>query len=473
VEQLGRSRDTRPASLGVAIGLLGIAVVWLARPERGGDTGPLQGGTEALGRCLAALDLVHCTDEGAIDPFPIVQHVPDLAGHAAGVSVSGRADVLAALSTVGLAVAVGAAWVVLRRIGLPEWRWGVLLVAVSGPTLAYGNTTWGEMLATGLVTLLVAVALLPARPALVGLAALGAGLTKETGYVFVAALGLVALLLARRRAGVSVRRHVLFGGAGLALAIALGAALNVLRFGTPRNAYYLDPNLRTTSLDKALELAAGLFVAPNGGILPFWPLATLVVALLLVVPLLHAARGATAWRDTWPALALLGVVAGLTAGLATWWAPFGWWAWGPRLSLPWVLPILLAAVAAFGSALTPLLMRALAPVAGLVVAAVLVVVAALPHVGLVWRPETVADFFFRAETAACPGGGPPPTPEYYDCLSERMWTRDPILVDALGGVGTAGGAVMAVLVTAVVVGCLVRFRSEATARLALSTRRGR
>ena len=267
VELLGRSRDDRLAAASVAIGLFGIVIVWLARPERGGDTGPLQTGTEALARCLAALDLVHCTGEGTMDPFPVLQHVPDLAGHLADISVDGRTRLLAALSAAGIAVAVAAAWIALRRIGLPEWRWGFLLVAVSGPTLAYGNTTWGEMLATGLVTLLVAAALVPARPGLVGLAAFGAGLTKETGYVFVAALGLLALLLARRRTGRAVRRHVLVGGAGLALAIAVGAGLNVIRYGTPRNAYYLDPGLLTTDVEKVLELGAGLFVAPNGGIL--------------------------------------------------------------------------------------------------------------------------------------------------------------------------------------------------------------
>jgi hypothetical protein len=404
-------------------------------------------------------------------PFPIVQYLPDLAGHVAGLSMGDRTRLLAALSAVGIAIAVAAAWIVLRRIGLPEWRWGFLLVALSGPTLAYGNTTWGEMLATGLVTLLVAAALLPARPALVGLAAFGAGLTKETGYVFVAALGLLALLLARRRTGGPVRRHVLLGGAGLGLAIVVGSGLNVMRYGTPRNAYYLDPGLRTTSLEKTLELGVGLFVAPNGGVLLFWPLATILVALLLAVPVVRALRGATSWREAWPSAALLVVVAGLTVGLATWWAPFGWWAWGPRLSLPWVLPILLAAVAAFGSALSPFLARALTPVAGLVAAAILVVVAALPHIGLVWRPGTIGDFFFRAETAVCPGGGPPPTPEYYDCLSERMWTRHPILLDALGGVGTPGGVLTVALVTLVVVGCLLRFRGEAAERL--STPHGR
>ena len=471
VDVLGRSRDDRLAALAVVIGLLGIAVVWLARPERGGDTGPLQTGTESLARCLAALDLVHCTDEGPIDPFPLVQHLPDLAGHVAGLSVGDRTRLLAALSAVGIAIAVASAWIVLRRIGLPEWRWGFLLVALSGPTLAYGNTTWGEMLATGLVTLMVAVALIRVRPALVGLAAFGAGLTKETGYAFVAVLGLLALLLARRRTGRPVRRHILVGGAGLVLSVAVGAGLNVIRYGTPRNASYLDPGLRTTSVEKVLELAAGLFVAPNGGVLPFWPLATLLVALLLAVPVVRAVRGDTSWREAWPSAALLLVVAGLTLGLATWWAPFGWWAWGPRLSLPWVLPILLVALAASGSALSPFLARALAPPGGLVAGAILVVVAALPHVGLVWRPRTIGDFFFRAETAACPGGGPPPTPEYYDCLRERMWTRHPIMLDALGGVGTPGGIVTVALVTLVVVGCLVRFRGEAAERL--SRPRGR
>ena len=471
LDVLGRSRDDRLAALAVVIGLLGIVVVWLARPDRGGDTGPLQTGSEALSRCLAELDLVHCTSGGPIDPFPVLQHLPDMAGHVAGLSVDGRTRLLAALSALGVVVAVAAAWIVLRRIGLPEWRWGFLLVAASGPTLAYGNTTWAEMLATGLVTLLVAAAVLPARPALVGLAAFGAGITKESGYIFVAALALVALLLARRRGGCSVRRHIVFGGAGLGFAIAVGAGLNVIRYGTPRNAYYLDPGFRTTTVEKAFELGAGLFVAPNGGILAFWPLATIVVGLLLVVPLARAARGASSWREAWPALALFAVVAGLTAALALWWAPFGWWAWGPRLSLPWVLPILLVAVAAFGSALSPLLARVLTPVAGLVGVAILVVVAALPHVGLLWRPRTIGDFFFRAETAACPGGGPPPTPEYYDCLGERMWTRHPILLDALGGVGTPGGIVTVALVTLVVVGCLVRFRGEAAERL--SRPRGR
>ena len=450
------------AGVGVTVGMLGIVLVWLARPERGGDTGPLLTGTEALADCLRTLDLVDCRAHGAIDPFPALQHLPDLLAYALGLSVDARVRVLAALSVVGLAAAVAVAWRVLRRAGCPEWRWVFLLVAVSGPPLAYGNTAWGEMLAAGLLTLLVAAALVPAHPALVGLAALGAGLTKETGYPFVAALGVMALLLARARTGLPIRRHLWLGGAGLVLAIALAAALNVVRFGTPRNAYYLDPALRTTSLSWVGELAAGLFVAPNGGIVPFWPVATILVAVLLGNAIVRA-RSIGSWREAWPALALVAVVVCLTLGLAVWWSPFGWWAWGPRLSLPWVLPILLLALAALGRGLTPIAAAAFRPAWVLIVAAAFVVLVALPHVGLLWRPETIGDFFYRTTTAVCPGGGPPPTPAYYDCLREEMWTRHPIMLDAISGVAEPGGVVTTLLVTSVVVGCLLRFRREAAA----------
>jgi hypothetical protein len=448
----------------VGLGLAGIVLSWLAQTVVGGDSGQLMAGTEALRRCLADFDLVSCEQTTPIGPWPILQYLPDLVADTAGLSAEGRDRVLTTLSSLGVAAAVGAAWIVLRRLSCAEWRWGFLLVVVTGPALAYGSATWGEMLAAGLLTLLVAAGLLPARPVLVGLAAFGAGLTKETGYPFVVALGLVALLLARRLTGESIRRHVVFLSGGVALAICAGSALNLLRFGTPRNAYYLDPALRTATVEWFFEIAAGLFVAPNGGILFFWPLASLLVALLLVPPVVRALRREAAWSDAWVSLALTAIVGGLVAGLAAWWAPFGWWAWGPRLSLPWVFPIVLLSLAAFGHALTPIVTRILAPVAGLVAVAALVLLAALPHIGFLWRADVVGDFFFFHATSACPGGGPPPTTAYYDCLREQMWVRHPIWLDALSGLRKPEAIGTAAVVSLAVVGCLAQFRREAVER---------
>lgn len=444
----------------VGLGLAGIVLAWLAETVVGGDSGQLMAGTEALRRCLTDFDLVSCEQATPIGPWPIMQYLPDLVADAAGPSTEGRDRVLTTLSSVGVVACIGAAWIVLRRLSYAEWRWGFLLVVVTGPALAYGSATWGEMLAAGLLTLLVAAGLLRARPVLVGLAAFGAGLTKETGYPFVVALGLVALLLARRRTGEPIRRHVILLVGGIALAVGAGSALNLLRFGTPRNAYYLDPALRTATVEWFFEIAAGLFVAPNGGILFFWPLASFLVALLLVSPVARALRQEAAWSDAWVSLALAAIIGGLVAGLAAWWAPFGWWAWGPRLSLPWVFPILLLSLAAFGDTLTPMISRVLAPEAGLVAVTAVVLLVALPHIGFLWHADVVGDFFFFHETSVCPGGGPPPTTAYYDCLREQMWVRHPIWLDALSGLRKPQAVGTAAAVSLAAVGCLAQFRRE-------------
>jgi hypothetical protein len=445
--------------LAVLVGLVGLVVAWSVDPLVGGDTGPLMTGTEQLGRCLAGLDVLSCDQSDPIGPYPVLQYAPDLVADAgAELSEDGRIRVLGALSSVGILAAVGAAFVVLRRVGQAEWRWAFLVLAVSGPTLAYGGATWGEMLATGLLTVFAATAVLPARPILVAVAAFGASLTKETSYPFVITLGVVALLAARRVTGRSIRAHLVGCLIGVALAFALSSGFNLLRFGTPRNAYYLDPDLRTSSARWFFELVAGLFASPNGGILFFWPLACVLVASLLAIPVVRALRGATAWLDAWPSLALGAIVVGLVTSLAAWWAPFGWWAWGPRLSLPWVLPIALISLAVFGSTLLPTAARILTPPLGLVAVTVLAVVVALPHVGYLWAQETVGEFFIFHRTEVCPGGGPPPTPAYYDCLHEEMWSRHPIWLDSLAGLPTLGGVATSVAVTLVVVGSLVLFR---------------
>jgi hypothetical protein len=127
--------------------------------------------------------------------------------------------------------------------------------------------------------------------------------------------------------------------------------------------------------------------------------------------------------------------------------------------------VLLLSLAAFGSTLTPVLARLLASTAGLVGVAALVVVVAMPHIGVLWHPETVGDFFFFHTTSVCPGGGPPPTPGYYDCLHEQMWARHPILLDALAGLTRLEGVGTAFALSAVVVGSLALFRRDAEARI--------
>jgi len=435
-----------------------LALVWLDRPVLGIDTLPLLRGTESLAGCLGEGALIDCRPPSPVDPFPLLQHAPDLVAHAAlGLSDGERVRGLASLSVLAVAASVVAAWAVLRRARCPEWRWVFLIAIASGPVVAYGNTTWGETLATGLLTLLVAAAFLQVHPGLLALAAFGAGLTKETGYPFVVALGVVGLVLARHRTGRPIRLHLAFGAGGVGLAVLAAAALNLLRFGDPRNTHYLDPQFRTPTPERTLEFAAGLVVAPSGGIVVFWPVASILVVLLLGLPIYRVLRRTIAMRDAWPALALVAVLAGLLLGLAFWWVPFGWAAWGPRLSLPWVLPVLLLSLAAYGPLLRPIAARAVGSAAALVVVAAAMLVVVAPHVGYLWRYETVPEFFER-QTARCPVVSTGPS--HYACIHEQMWTRRPIWIDALPGLASSGGALTLASVGAILAGSLVLFRRE-------------
>jgi hypothetical protein len=109
--------------IAVTIGSAWIAILWLDRPVLGIDTLRLFRGTEALERCLREADLVDCHPPGSIDPFPVFQHVPDLAAYSLlGLSDGGRVRVLALLSALAIAASLAAAWAVLRHAGCPARR---------------------------------------------------------------------------------------------------------------------------------------------------------------------------------------------------------------------------------------------------------------------------------------------------------------------------------------------------------------
>ncbi len=89
-----------------------------------------------------------------------------------------------------------------------------------------------------------------------------------------------------------------------------------------------------------LALSVALWLAPNGGVGWFWPLAAAVVIGLVVIAGTAARGGAERRRRSLPAVGLVVALLLTTGTLASWFAPFGWVAWGPRLMVP-VLPAVL------------------------------------------------------------------------------------------------------------------------------------
>jgi hypothetical protein len=449
-----------------ALGAFGFLVVtWLARPWTAGDTPFVLDGTNALLDCLSSHDFVACRASEHLDywglmspmgDWPPYQYLVDVVSVGLGADEhNDRELVLSTLSVAGVVSSVVLGWAVLTRVGQKAWFWGFLAVVLSGPIIVYARSTAGEALASGLLVCVVAVTVLRARPPLVALAVFGACLTKETAYPFVAALGLLGLVLARRRTGEPIRSHVLWGAGGVFASFSLAALFNVVRFGSIFNTNYLQPELHTPGVARKLEYALALFASPSGGMLVFWPAASALVGAACLLPFL-----ARDWRlDRRPALVLVAVVVVLALGFASWWTPFGWAGYGPRLTMPWVPALVLLALAAYGDPLAELARRLLASTWRLLLVACAVLALALPHVGYMWKVSSIGDFFRPNCDAPWRIG----VQEFHRCQHGLMWSRRPEGTYAIRGLGTAGGAVTSVVLAAGILGSLLAFRAALTA----------
>jgi hypothetical protein len=455
--------------LGVLAGFACLVVVWVARPYVGGDTPFVLDGTNAFLNCLSDRDFVACRYTGELDPYegltspigdwPLLQHVPDAVAFLLGADGHhAREVVLVVLGVAGIVGSVALASLALRAAGQPEWFWGFLYILLSGPLIAYAGTTAGEALAAGLLVCLVTAAVLPAPPVLLALAAMAACFTKETSYPFVLALGALGLLLARHRTGKSIRGHLIGGALGVALAFVLTSLFNVVRFGSILNKNYMEAPLHTPTVGRVLDYFAALFVSPSGMVL-VWPAASVLLLLACLVPLTPRGRHLALL----PALVLIGVIGGVTLGFASWWSPFGWSGYGPRLSLPWVLPLVLLAMVAYGELLGRLALRALMPIWGLLAVFAVTFLLALPHVGQMWDQTAKAGFFEQAE----PPCGPPwrtGVAVFHRCQHDEIWFSRPMGLYSVRGVTESGGAVLSIVLGATLLGCLVLLRESLASR---------
>jgi hypothetical protein len=441
-------------------------IAWIAMPWVSGDTPFVLDGTNAFLTCLHNHDYSACGYTGklnywglmtSVGDWPLMQHVPDMIsiglgadGHAA------RTRVLELLSVTAVVGAVVLAWVVLVRTGQRAWFWLFMLVVLSSPLVWYARTTAGEALATGLLVAFVAATVLPAHPALVALAAVGATWTKETSYPFVIALGVLGLVLARRRSGITIKPHLIWGAVGIAAGIVAASAFNVVRYGTVISPNFSEPKLHTPGIARKLEYAAGVLVSPSGGMFVFWPAAS----ILVLVACLYAFRRRD---DVRTALVVLAVILGLTIGFASWWTPFGWSAIGPRLALPWGLPLVLLTLVAYGGSLREPTAKALASPAVLGIVFVFVLAFSLPNIGTMWRPNATGAFFSQPDPpcdAPWRGG----VEKWNRCQHRQMWLDRPMPLYGLHGVRSPGGAVTTVLVALGLLGCLVLLREDLVPR---------
>jgi hypothetical protein len=398
--------------------VIGLAVfLVLTRRQVMGDSVGVWRGVGAIRQALAQGQPPR-TPFNAAAHFPLYQYIPGLALSYLGATEQTAMDVFCVLSFLAfvgsLALTVG----LLRRRSPVAAAAGVL-VLVSGPLLWYARASFGEMLAAFLILAYTAACLGGARPAVTAVLLVAAGLTKETALPFLLLIAAIVLLMDRRAGRPWPRRRIAAVILAAVVTAALTAGFNYYRYGVYYNVVNFQDVCLVPKLKTQVSFFAGIWLSPNGGFLFFWP--SFVAALAVLTPaVLQSPRAAGAGRI--PLLGVGALLALLTAGFSKWYQPFGWFAWGPRLMLPWVPAAATLLFYYYAEELEEMLGRLSVRPARWAVVLLVLAAASLPQAAVLVKPEVFWGLFTL-----------PPAKEllaihdyvgsYYGWLRHAMWPR--------------------------------------------------
>ncbi|MCU1454063.1 MAG: hypothetical protein JWN46_2209 [Acidimicrobiales bacterium] len=424
----GRTTPTASGAAGRA-GLLAIGafVVLLAAfgTTRGflatGDSQSLVSGAKAGLHCLRhgpwrACGLEAGTRGSTVGSYPLLQYLPAGVLRGLGVSAVDTVRALGWLSLASFVVLLGLLARSARRFGAGWWP-AVLAVAVSGPLLFYATSAFGEMLAATVVVGAV-VAARERRPLLLFVMAALACLAKETLPPFILALGILAARDHDEDGLLPPARLLVPLSVGVVAGAAASAAFNVFRYGTVRNITYLAADRNVTAPRQVATNTISLLAAPGGGLAPFWPSMVLLAGLFTAATIaaLRHRRDQTALAH----VAVLLTAGAFTVALATWWSPFGWVAWGPRLLLPLAPALVLVAVHTGGRRLSRLLRTVLRPPLAFAAVTAVCVIGSFPQASGPWVATRAAQSII-VRSPACTQRWPPDDPRYWTCFDQRAW----------------------------------------------------
>jgi hypothetical protein len=339
-QRVGRAVDSSWIIIGVGV-LIGLGwglYLYVRAFVPDGDTQLLVFGSHTAWACLQERRFP-C--EG-VSQFALLQHIPAIAGVALGKTDLTIYRVLSLGSVLAVAGLTAIAGLVGRRVGGAMGSGLGCAIVLSGPFVYYDATTWGEPVAALFLALPIAALIFRWNVAIVFVAALLAAITKDVAPLTIVLLAGALLLMRLRTDG--IRATVVRGAAvlaGAATGAVLTAGFNLFRYGVLHNAFYIDEVPRPPVGGFTVKAFGALWFSPSGGVIPYWP--SMGVLLVLIAMSLLALR-AGSWRMRCAHAALLGAFAFNTLVLASFAAPFGWIAWGPRLMLPWLVPALIVAV---------------------------------------------------------------------------------------------------------------------------------
>jgi len=386
----------------------------------------LSGDTVALSQ--SARSLVSCLENGQFrgcagtNQFGLPQHIPAMFLAWKGLDDTSIVFVLSCLNVLAL--------VVLARIIYKSAAISVItktFIAITlfiGPIIAYGPYSFGEAIST-LAYVGLVIAILDKKFFRLIFFMVLAVTSRETAFVSIALLTAAILIFDSKKSRREIRElsSVIYGS--MLLGITFLLSFNIWKFNTWKNLPHMDPVLRTPGLKLKIESAIGIFLSPNGGLVPYWFLGAVAA---LGIPLWGLMNRRLSTRKRFGFLLLISGSLAQVAILSSWYAPYGWVAWGPRLIVP---------TTAMGATICLVIIfqddevvrnfhrfKLLRLPVG-----VLGIVTLIPTVGFLQDPPRTMSWFAGGNDAVCP------TPAiiqldqayYFKCLIHGSWKMNPSL----------------------------------------------
>ena len=388
-------------------------------PIFSGDTAALSQSARALVACLENGQFRGCA---GTNQFGLPQHIPAMFLAWKGLDDTSIVFILSCLNILALGIL---ARIIYKSVAIsPIAKVLIGMTLIIGPIIAYGPYSFGEAIST-LAYVGLVVAIFERKYYRLVFFMVLAVTSRETAFVSIALLTGAIPLSDSNRSRHELRQMLLAIYGSMLFGIVCLLSFNVWKFNTWRNMTHMDPILRTPGLRLKLESAIGIVFSPNGGLVPYWFLGAVVA---LGIPFLGLMNRNLSARKRFSYLLLISGFLAQVAILSSWYAPYGWVAWGPRLVIPTTAmgaTICLIIVSQDQEVLRHLsqfkLLRLPVGILG--------IVTFIPTVGFLQNPTRTMSWFSGGQSAVCP------TPAiiqldqayYFKCLFHGSWKTDPSL----------------------------------------------
>ena len=302
-----------------------------------GDTVALISGLNHALICLKCTALkIPCGAE--VVHFPIFQYLEGVPFKLLGMPDDKLLNIFGYINAIWFIVAAYVFWKVGRLTGGDAGGHLSILILLSSYLLWYITSTFNEMAVFTLFALLAFSVIDGWKIGYISLIAFFCTLTKEIAFPFVLYFVLLSYAAYEYKDKQCLNiilfihnflKRYFFPIIAVFVGVALNAMFNYFRFGTVENISLLWPKL-FTPWPYVPNFLTALFISPSGGLVFLW-LSLCVFLLAAIICSLHQ-KTIGKWILL---LSVLGIFI-VNFGLARWYSPFGWCAWGPRLTLPFL-----------------------------------------------------------------------------------------------------------------------------------------